>query len=369
MEAVGQLVRLGADEGGLGLVHGAVELLRRHVGQLPGEELLHLGEDGLDKGQGAADQVFVEPGLALVDAHGHAPGQAGVLQLVGDAQLVLGVAPLVDDGVHGEVHIVLVVMGGDAHVLVVELQGVGVLRLTDGAVGPVQPQHLHQVVGEPPLPLHGITPAQEGVVGRLLLHHGVEQGDDALSQGGEEAVQVGHIHPPLILVEQGVVGGLGAVVIPGKLDVEGHQLFQHRAEQLEIAGLLGPVPHVAGLVGEDGVLHILVRRDARELAVRPAQLLHLPADGVVQPVPALPQKVQQLPHLRGGEQLMPLPGQHAQGHPPALGGVLGGHGGAVQVQRGGRRLIGVHLPLQLGQPVQRLLQFHGTLLISFVIVD
>ena len=260
-------------------------------------------------------------------------------------------------------------MGGDAHVLVVELQGVGVLRLADGAVGPVQPQHLHQVVGELPLGVHRVAPAQEGVVGGLLFHDRVEQGDDALSQGGEEFVQIGHVHPPLILVEQGVVRRLGAVVVAGELDVEGHQLLQHRAEQLEIAGLLGPAPHVARLVGEDGVLHILVRRDAPELVVGPAQLLHLAADRAVQPVLMRPQKVQQLPHLGVGEQLVLLPGQHAQGHPTALGGILGGHGGAVQVQGGGRRLVGVHLPLQLGQPGQRLLQFHGTLLISFVIVD
>ena len=154
---------------------------------------------------------------------------------------------------------------------------------------------------------------------------------------------------PLVLVEQGVIGGLGTVVIPGEFDVEGHQLLQHRAEQLEVPGLLGPVPHVAGLVGEHGVFHILVRRDAGELGVGPAQLLNLAAAGLVQPVLSAPQEVQQLPRLRGGEQLVPLPGQYAQSNAPSLGGVPGGHGGAVQVQGGVRRRVGVQLLFQLGQ--------------------
>ena len=62
------------------------------------------------------------------------------------------------------------------------------LRLADGAVGPVQPQHLHQVVGEFPLGLHRVVPPQEGIVGLLLLPDGADQGDDALPQGGEEPV-------------------------------------------------------------------------------------------------------------------------------------------------------------------------------------
>ena len=49
VQAVGQLIGLGADEAGLHLVHGAVELLRSHISQLCGEEFLHLGIDGPDK--------------------------------------------------------------------------------------------------------------------------------------------------------------------------------------------------------------------------------------------------------------------------------------------------------------------------------
>ena len=47
MQAVGQFVRLGADEARLHLVHGPVELLDAHPAQLLREERLHPGVDGL----------------------------------------------------------------------------------------------------------------------------------------------------------------------------------------------------------------------------------------------------------------------------------------------------------------------------------
>ena len=48
----------------------------------------------LHKGPRPADEVLVEPGLALVDAHGDAAREAGILQIVPDAQLIQGVAAL-----------------------------------------------------------------------------------------------------------------------------------------------------------------------------------------------------------------------------------------------------------------------------------
>src|SRR5699024_12561905 len=59
----------GANEGGLCLVHRPVHLLRRHVPQLLGEELLHLGEDGLNKGKGAANEVLDRKSTRLNSSH------------------------------------------------------------------------------------------------------------------------------------------------------------------------------------------------------------------------------------------------------------------------------------------------------------
>lgn len=47
----------------------AVELLCAHAAQLPGKELLHLGIDRFHEGPRPANEVLIETGLALVDAH------------------------------------------------------------------------------------------------------------------------------------------------------------------------------------------------------------------------------------------------------------------------------------------------------------
>lgn len=72
VQAIGELVGLGADQGGLGAVHHAVELLLRHVHQLLREVLLQPRQQDGAEGPAAADDVLVEPGLALMDAHGDA---------------------------------------------------------------------------------------------------------------------------------------------------------------------------------------------------------------------------------------------------------------------------------------------------------
>ena len=329
MEAVGELIGLSANEGGLGHVHRPVHLLGGHVGELLGEELLHLGEDGLKKGQGAADDVLIEPGLALVDAHGGPSGEAGVVIVRVHVQLIPGMSPLVDDGIHGAGHVILQVVGGDAQVLGIKAQGEGVLGLPDGAVSPVQSHDLHEVVGELPLILHGVAAVEEADIRLFLLPNGMDDRHQPVPHGGEELVQFCHGDSPLILVEQGVIGGLVGVIVPGKAAVVCHQLLQHWGKEGEVVGLLGPVPHIAGLVDQHGVLHILLGGNAGELAVLPAQQLHLAALLGGELLPGLGQGLQHLPHLGVRENLVLLPGQNAQGHPTASGGIPGGHGDPV----------------------------------------
>ena len=104
MQAVGQLVGLGADQGGLGLVDHAVKILQADVVQPGGEVLPEPGVDDPAEGPAAADDVLIEPGLAFVDGHGHAAAQAGAGQLPAHVQLIQGVAALVDHGVQGRGH-------------------------------------------------------------------------------------------------------------------------------------------------------------------------------------------------------------------------------------------------------------------------
>ena len=125
-----------------------------------------------------------------MDAHGDAAGQAGVLQVVPDAQLIQGMAALVEDGVHGGRHIVQVVVGGDADVLVVELQRKGVLRLPQPAVAAVDAHDLHDIVGKSLLPVGRVFQMQEAVIDLRLFPDGPDQRHDALPQRIEEGVQL-----------------------------------------------------------------------------------------------------------------------------------------------------------------------------------
>ena len=225
MEAVGQLIGLDADEAGLGFVDRAVELLRADAAQLPGEERLHLGIDRLHKGPRPADEVLVEPGLALVDAHGDAAREAGILQIVPDAQLIQGVAALMEDGVHGGRHVVLVVVGGDADVLIIEFQREGVLGLAQTAVTAVESHHLHQIVGKGFLLCRRVLLMQETVVDLRLFADLPDERHKPVPQRLKKAVQLLHIHAALVLVQQSVIGSLRGVIIPGKAAVVVHQLL------------------------------------------------------------------------------------------------------------------------------------------------
>ena len=72
VQAVGDLVGLGADERRLHLVDGAVEFFLVHVGKLLRKQLLQFWKHRVDKGGTSADDVLIEPALAFVNAHGHA---------------------------------------------------------------------------------------------------------------------------------------------------------------------------------------------------------------------------------------------------------------------------------------------------------
>ena len=60
-----------------------------------------------------------------MDAHGYTAGEVGEIIAVLRTQLIQGMAALVDHGIHGVGQILLVVVGGDAHILIIEIGGVG----------------------------------------------------------------------------------------------------------------------------------------------------------------------------------------------------------------------------------------------------
>lgn len=176
MQRIGQFVRLRADQGRLRHVHGPVQGLGVHTAHLLGETCLHHWQQRFAEGQAAPNKVFVKPALTLVESHGSPISQAGKLQILPDAQLIQGMPALVDHAVHAGGHVVLLVMGGNAHVPAVEAIGEGMLRFSDNAAVRVQAHESHQPLGKASLILQGIMQVKEIRAWSGLFRHRPDQG-------------------------------------------------------------------------------------------------------------------------------------------------------------------------------------------------
>ena len=311
----------------------------------------------MDKGRAAADDILIEAALTFVDAHGHTAGQAGEIVAVVGAQLIQGMAALVDHGEHAGHQIILVIVGGDADILVVEIGGVGMLRFRNTAVAPVDGQHLHEVIGEFPLDLDGIELIQEAVIDlprRLDLLH---QGYDGFPELGKEGIQSGGIQSLLVFVQQGIVGCHFRMVVTGELYVIGHDLLQIGCEGREIVLIFGLFPNILGIVQQNSIGHVFLRGDLVHLVIALAQNLHLPLAHGGQFLRVGLQEGQQLSVFRVGGQVIGDPGQDAHGSSPALPAILGGGGTGIVVQNTHHMAVGRHGFLEFIQRFQRL--FYG----------
>ena len=348
VEGVGELVRLRADEAGLALVDGQVEVVGGDVLERLGPQLLDVGQDVGEEGFAAADDVLIEPALGLVDAHAGAAAQGGVLDVVADVQLVEGVAPLVDDGVHAGGESLLVIVGGDAHVVLGEVGGEGVLHLADVAVVPVDGHDLHEPVGELALLGEGEPGAEEAVVHHgSLLHHGLHHGQQLLSEEREELIQGGHGEPLLVHVEEHIVGGLGAVPVPGELAGIVHQRLEMGREEGEIVGHLGGVPGVGGGVLGHLIGHVLLHGDLLGPLHVLVELLGLPAGDVVHLLLVLQDLLHPGLQVRAGGELVHLLGKDRVGHPQVLRPALGHGGLGIVVEDAESVAVGVHFAQML----------------------
>ena len=111
MEAVGQLVGLCADQGGLRPVDRPIQVLGGVA--LQTEQRLNFGEHVFAEGQTPAQQILIEAALALMDAHGHATVQHRVGEGFVTAGVVEGVTSFMDHAEHGVGEVLFVVVGGD----------------------------------------------------------------------------------------------------------------------------------------------------------------------------------------------------------------------------------------------------------------
>ena len=136
VQVVGHLIGLHTDQGGLDQVGRCVEVLDGHGPHLAGEGGLELGVVVTPEGHGPAHDVLPHPGLGLVEAQTDGITHGGRVVLGVEALLVHGVSRLVDVGEQGGTDVVLVVPGGDAHI-VYGTGGEGMGRLVQTSALPV----------------------------------------------------------------------------------------------------------------------------------------------------------------------------------------------------------------------------------------
>ena len=115
MQVVLQLIRFGADEARPNAVDRGIECIFVLHAEIA-KSVFHLTEQPAGKGAAAADLVFVDPALALMNAHADATAQRGQQVAVADVLLIGGVANLVDGGIETIERVGGVRTCGDAHV-------------------------------------------------------------------------------------------------------------------------------------------------------------------------------------------------------------------------------------------------------------
>ena len=266
VQAVGDLVGLGADERGLGLVDSTVEFLRR-VARERGEKLAELRENEAREGVGAAEQILIETALALVDAHGNAAVEHRVGKLVRAAGIVERVAALVDDGEHGGSKVIGKIVRRDALVEVrAEGRGEGMLGRRKADMVEIQPHRAHKIAGERVLRRLGEAAVQHRVVELRLRLDLLEKRHDVLAQRCKKLVALRHRQPVLILAEPVVVGVFFRRAVVREADVRLEDLFKHRLEERKVARLLRAVPDVVRLDQKLLIGDVLVHRDLLHIA-------------------------------------------------------------------------------------------------------
>ena len=113
VDRVAELVGLGAHGRSLGTVGRKMELVGRHTAELTLEVIGHDPDQWTCEGAGASYVVLEEARLALVHARGGAALERAVVVVGVDAQLVEGVAPLVQHREHVRDDVLGVDVGGD----------------------------------------------------------------------------------------------------------------------------------------------------------------------------------------------------------------------------------------------------------------
>ena len=366
MQRIGELVGLGADQRRLHDVHGAVERVLVDVAVDLGRVAAQHLEQRAHKGAAAAHGVFEKAALALVDAHGGSTLKTGARIGGIDAQLVHGVACLVDDAVDVGDAIVLVDVRRDARVTHGKALAKRVLGKGERGVVQVQADKLHQVETHGTLGSLGHVGVQK-VGSRLLaaladgVHERHDRGLDLVAKrvealGGKAA---------LVLVEPNIVWVALGVHELGLMLKLGDDSVHIGLKARPVIGRLGLVPHGVGLASEPSPGLGLLGGNGAGLALVAAEhtdfieqlrVVDLAAgDG-----PAC-QRVHKFDRLFAGQQLVMLAGKGAHGVGARCGAVGGSNGRAVKLGNLEQVLAGPQLALELAELFDGLVDLSGAL--------
>ncbi len=203
------------------------------------------------EGHGPAHDVLPHPRLGLVEAQADGLPHRGGVVLGVEALLVHRVARLVDVGEEGGADVVLVVAGGDPHV-VDGSRGEGVGGLVQAAPLPVVADVAHHHDAELLLLLQWPGLGQDALVRvHVRVDYLLDDGDQPLSQVGEHHLHVLGAGARLVLVDEGVVQVVLVADVLGHLDLQLDHLLEEGGE----VGVVVVRPRLLpSLQGDRGVL-------------------------------------------------------------------------------------------------------------------
>ena len=209
VERVGDLVGVHADEGGLDLVERPVEVLEADAVDGRRESARSGLELPFQKGRPRPTMFSQKRDWDSWTAIEAASPRASAGPFGGQAELVEGVAGLVDGGEDGGGEIVLEVAGGDAHVARPDGRGEGMGRPVQPARVRVERQQAHDAAGEGFLLFRRARPMQGRIVYLGPGPYLAQERSQTRLQLREERGNRRLVGAGLVEVEKGVIGLAG----------------------------------------------------------------------------------------------------------------------------------------------------------------
>ena len=236
--------------------------------------------------------------------------------------------------------------------------GEGMLRGGQAHVVPVQPQQVHQPVGQTLLFHRAEAAPEHGVVRQGLFPHPLQQRDHPPTHRVEEGVAEGPVQALLVAVQPIVVGVLLRRAIAGDPHRRVKAFAQTGGKGGEVAAHLGLAPHGVGLDPQLAVGDVFRLGDVPQPVRLLAEEVRHPPLPLRQLRPICVQLLQQPGRLRPGVDPIQRLAEHGHGAGTVAGCAPGRRGGPVVEQQAQGVVIGRQGLLQRVQGAAALLQRH-----------